>query len=53
MQENCKEENCVEMTQKLFEMAKNEYNAYPQFAIQLIVLSGILQWNYQIQILIS
>lgn len=50
---NCTEENRVEMTQKLFEMAKNQYSANPQFAIQLIVLSGILQWNYQIQILIS
>lgn len=50
---DCTEENRVQITEKLTETAKNEYNAAPGFNIQLIVLSGILQWNYQVQIFLS
>lgn len=30
--------------------AKTEYGVNPKFTVQLIVVSGVLQWNYQIQI---
>lgn len=49
---NCTEENREQVIKALFETAKNNYNASPEFIVQLIVLSGILQWNYQVQIYI-
>lgn len=49
---DCTEENRDRIIKKLFETAKNDYNTVPEFTIQLIVLSGILQWNYQAQIFI-
>lgn len=49
---DCTEKNRGEVIKELFETAKNEFNAVPDFTIQLIVISGILQWNYQVQIYI-
>lgn len=50
---NCTEENRKDIINKLLEVAKNDYNTLSEFTIQLIVLTGILQWNYQVQIFIS
>ncbi len=50
---DCTEENRGQIIKELIETAKIKYNAIPGFTIQLIVLSGILQWNYQAQIFIS
>lgn len=50
---DCTDENRTEVIKKLFEIAKNEYNTTPKFTIQIIVLSGILQWNYQVQLFIQ
>lgn len=50
---DCTEENREQVIKKLLERAKNEYNAHSDFTIQIIVLSGILQWNYQVQIYIG
>lgn len=50
---DCTEENREQIIKNLFETAKNEYHTAPKFTVQLIVLSGILQWNYQVQIFIS
>lgn len=49
---DCTEENRKKIVGELLERAKKEYNAVPEFTVQLIVLSGILQWNYQVQIYI-
>lgn len=49
---DCTEENRDQVIKQLFETAKNDYNTTPEFIIQLIVLSGILQWNYQAQLYI-
>ena len=49
---DCTEENREQIAEKLFETAKNEYGTVPEFTLELIVLSGILQWNYQIQIFV-
>ena len=49
---DCTEENRKQIIKELFETAKKNYNTTPEFIIQLIVLSGILQWNYQVQIFI-
>ena len=49
---DCTEENRAQIIEQLTETAKNEYNTVPPFTVQLIVLSGILQWNYQVQLLL-
>lgn len=49
---DCTEENRERIIKELFETTRNNYNTTPEFIIQLIVLSGILQWNYQVQIYI-
>lgn len=41
------------MREKLCYIAKEEYGINPEFIVEIVVLSGILQWNYQIQILIE
>lgn len=50
---DCTEDNREQIIKNLTETARREYNVFPDFTIQLIVLSGILQWNYQAQIFIS
>lgn len=49
---DCTEETLAKTVEELTEMVKNKYSAPPQFILQLIVLSGILQWNYQVQVFI-
>lgn len=49
---DCTEENRKEVLEALLLTAKNEYSVVPQFVIQQIIVSGILQWKYQIQILV-
>ena len=47
---DCTEENRRQVMQDLVEKAKAEYHVLPAFTVQLIVVSGILQWNYQVQV---
>ncbi len=47
---DCSEENRAETLARLEETARKLFHADPQFSIQQIVLTGIIQWNYQIQI---
>lgn len=47
---NCTEENREQMVHELLHIAQTEYGVEPAFTVQLIVVSGILHWNYQIQI---
>lgn len=47
---DCTEENRAEKINELLQIVKREYRITPGFIIQQIVVSGILQWNYQIQI---
>ena len=47
--------SCTEETRKrtldaLIHTAKTEYGVDPQFTVQIIVVSGILQWNYEVQV---
>lgn len=49
---DCTEETRDKVINRLFETAKNDYGTAPDFTVQLIVLSGILQWNYQAQVFI-
>ena len=47
---SCSEETRKSTLDELMGKAKNEYGVSPPFTVQLIVVSGILQWNYRIQI---
>ena len=46
----CTEENREQMLRELIHMARTQYGVAPAFTVQLIVVSGILQWNYEIQV---
>lgn len=50
---DCTEENRDAVLDELIRTAKNQYGVEPAFTIQLIVVSGILQWNYQAQVYIG
>ena len=39
--------------EELMDKARTEYGASPQFTVQLIVVSGILQWTYEAQVFIG
>lgn len=49
----CTEENRQSVLNALRQAAKDNYKAEPGFMVQQIILSGILQWKYQVQILIE
>lgn len=50
---DCAEENRAQVTDELVRAAKENYGAHPRFTVQMIVLSGILQWNYQVQVFLE
>lgn len=50
---DCKESDRVQVTEELCRRARAEYGATPAFAVQMIVVSGILQWAYQAQVFLS
>lgn len=47
---DCAEEDRAQAAERLCRAAREECGADPAFMVQLIVLSGILQWNYQLQV---
>ena len=50
---DCTEENRESKTGELVQLAKTKYHAKPNFTVQQVVISGILQWKYQIQVYIG
>ena len=50
---SCTEKERDKTLNKLFHVAKNEYQRVPKFVVQIVILTGILQWNYQLQVLIT
>ena len=50
---NCTEENREQILQELMQIARTKYAVEPTFIIQLIVVSGILHWNYEVQVYID
>ena len=50
---NCTEENREQTLRKLLQIAQTKYGAKPSFTVQLIVVSGILHWNYEVQVYID
>ncbi len=47
---NCTEEQRETVLNELIQTARTEYGVEPKFTVQLIVVSGILQWDYQVQV---
>lgn len=50
---NCTEENREQTLRKLIHIAQTDYGVAPRFTVQLIVVSGILQWNYEAQVYVD
>lgn len=50
---NCSEENREQVLGEVTRIACSEYGAEPTFTLQLIVVSGILHWNYEVQVYID
>ena len=50
---NCTEENREQMLRQLIQMAQTKYGVEPAFTVQLIVVSGILHWNYEVQVYVG
>ena len=50
---DCTEEKREKALHELLDTAETQYAATPDFVIYSILLSGILQWNYQIQVLVE
>lgn len=50
---DCTEENWRATLEKLLDIARTEYHASPSFSLQFVVISGILQWKYQLQVYVG
>ena len=50
---DCTEENRKNVLDELIYKAKTEYGADPAFTVQIIVISGILHWNYEVQVYVD
>ena len=50
---NGSEEDREDILKKLLNTIKQKYEKEPEFIVQMVVISGILQWNYQIQIFLG
>ena len=50
---NCSEEDREDILKKLLNTIKQKYEKEPEFIVQMVVISGILQWDYQIQIFLG
>lgn len=50
---NCSEEDREDILKKLLNTIKQKYGKKPDFIVQMVVITGILQWNYQIQIFLG
>ncbi len=50
---NCTEENRKQTLEGLIHIAQTQYSVEPTFTVQLIVVSGILHWNYEVQVYIG
>ena len=50
---HCTEETRTKALEELLRLAREEYGEEPSFTVQLIVVSGILQWNYEVQVYVG
>ena len=47
---DCCEKDRSKVSEMLLKKARQEYNAAPDFVVEQIIVSGILQWNYRVQV---
>ena len=50
---NCTEENREQVLSEVMRIARTKYGVEPKFTVQLIIVSGILQWNYEVQVYVD
>lgn len=50
---DCTQEEREETVRELKEEARSDYKAEADFSVQLVILSGILQWDYEVQVYIG
>lgn len=50
---NCTEESRKQVLSEVMHVARTKYGVEPKFTVQLIVISGILQWNYEVQVYVD
>ena len=50
---NCTEEKREQVLGEVMRIARTKYGVEPKFTVQLIVVSGILQWNYEVQVYVD
>lgn len=50
---NCTKENKEQMLCELIRIAQIKYSIEPTFTVQLVIVSGILQWNYEVQVFLQ
>ena len=50
---DCTEENREQVLNAVVRTAQTQYGIEPMFTLQLIVVSGILHWNYEVQVYIG
>ena len=50
---SCTEKHREQTLQELIRLARAQYGAEPTFTVQIIVVSGILQWNYEVQVCVE
>lgn len=49
----CAEENRKSTLEELLFKAKTQYGVAPVSTVQLILVSGILQWDYELQVFVK
>lgn len=50
---NCPQEEADETIARLTVLAQKQHRVAPAFVVQMVVITGILQWDYQIQIFLG
>lgn len=50
---DCTEESKTAKLNELIQIARSKYGIQPRFTIQQVVVSGILQWHYQVQVFLG
>ncbi len=50
---HCTEDNKEQILKELMNRAKITYDVIPSFSIQFVIVSGILYWNYEVQVYIG
>lgn len=50
---DCSEKDREKKLGELLKISERKYDAHPQFTVQQIVVSGILQWNYRIRVFLG